>query len=114
MKILTSSQIHELDQYTIAHEPIESLQLMERAAKALTRAITERWTTSTTFVTFAGPGNNGGDALAVSRMLAELGYEVSVYLFNIIEITLIVGILIFFNAALWHIKRGILLRIIIK
>ena len=83
MKILTSSQIHELDQYTIAHEPIESLQLMERAAKALTRAITERWTTSTTFVTFAGPGNNGGDALAVSRMLAELGYEVSVYLFNI-------------------------------
>lgn len=39
MKIFTSAQIHELDKYTIEHEPISSLNLMERAAKALTRAI---------------------------------------------------------------------------
>ena len=39
MKIFTSTQIHELDKYTIEHEPISSLNLMERAAKALTRAI---------------------------------------------------------------------------
>ena len=37
MKIFTSAQIHELDKYTIEHEPISSLNLMERAAKALTR-----------------------------------------------------------------------------
>lgn len=82
MKIFTSNQIHELDQYTIAHEPIESINLMERAAKALARAITERWTNKTRVVVFAGPGNNGGDALAVSRMLVEMGYQVQVYLFN--------------------------------
>ena len=82
MKIFTSNQIHELDQYTIAHEPIESINLMERAAKALARAITERWTNKTPVVVFAGPGNNGGDALAVSRMLVEMGYQVQVYLFN--------------------------------
>ena len=34
-------------------------------------------------IVFAGPGNNGGDALAVARMLAEQGYKVSAYLFNI-------------------------------
>ena len=76
MKIFTSAQIHELDKYTIEHEPISSLNLMERAAKALTRAIEEEWSN-------AGPGNNGGDALAVARMLSEDGYDVSVYLFNV-------------------------------
>lgn len=83
MKIFNSTQIHELDNYTIEHEPISSINLMERAAKALTQAITNIWTTKTPFVVFAGPGNNGGDALAVARLMAENGYQVSVYLFNI-------------------------------
>jgi len=83
MKIFTSTQIHELDQYTIEHEPISSEDLMERAAKTLTRAITGKWSNNTPVVVFAGPGNNGGDALAVARLLSELNYKVSVYLFNI-------------------------------
>lgn len=83
MKIFTSSQIHELDKYTIDHEPIKSIDLMERAARVLTRAITERWPSTIPVIVFAGPGNNGGDALAVSRMLIEQGYQVQTYLFNI-------------------------------
>lgn len=83
MKIFTSTQIHELDRYTIEHEPIASLNLMERAAKAITRSIEEEWSSRTPIVVFAGPGNNGGDALAVARLLAEDGYPVSVYLFNV-------------------------------
>lgn len=83
MKIFTSQQIHELDEYTIEHEPIKSIDLMERAARALTLAIIERWTRQVPVVVFAGPGNNGGDALAVARMLSEQGYEVKTYLFNI-------------------------------
>lgn len=83
MKIFTTTQIHELDKYTIEHEPVKSIDLMERAAKALTHAIMEEWTDRTPVVVFAGPGNNGGDALAVARLLSEQGYKVSVYLFNI-------------------------------
>lgn len=83
MKIFTGAQIHELDKYTIEHEPVKSVDLMERAARALTRAISETWNTDTPVVVFAGPGNNGGDALAVARMLAEQRYAVSVFLFNI-------------------------------
>ena len=83
MKIFTSAQIHELDKYTIEHEPVSSINLMERAAKALTHAITEDYSTRTPVVVFAGPGNNGGDALAVARLLVEEGYDVSVYLFNV-------------------------------
>ena len=76
MKILTGAQIRELDQYTIDHEPIASIDLMERASRAITQAITTRFESNTPVVVFAGPGNNGGDALAVSRMLSEKGYLV--------------------------------------
>lgn len=83
MKVFTGTQIREHDRYTMEHEPIRSIDLMERAAKALTFAITERWNAQTPFVVFAGPGNNGGDALAVSRMLLEQGYNLQVFLFNV-------------------------------
>lgn len=83
MKIFTSAQLHELDQYTIEHEPIKSIDLMERAAKAITHAIMEEWTNATPIVVFAGSGNNGGDALAVARLLIAENYNVKVVLFNI-------------------------------
>lgn len=83
MKILTSAQIHELDNYTIKQENIKSIDLMERAATCITDSITRRWGPETPFVVFAGPGNNGGDALAVARMLADKHYSVEVFLFNI-------------------------------
>ena len=83
MKIFTAAQIHELDKYTIENEPIESIDLMERAAKALTRAIMDEYNSLMPVIVFAGPGNNGGDALAVARMLAENNYAVTAYLFNV-------------------------------
>ncbi len=83
MKIFTAAQTHELDKFTIAHEPIKSIDLMERAACQLTKAIAARWDSSVPVVVFAGPGNNGGDALAVARMLTEQNYQVQTYLFNI-------------------------------
>lgn len=82
MKVLTSIQIKELDAYTIEHEPITSLDLMERASKALAEAIMNRWNSKYPVKVFAGPGNNGGDALAVARMLAAKDYIVEVFLFN--------------------------------
>ena len=82
MKILSSAQLKELDKYTIDHEPIASIDLMERAACALTDAIVRRWDSSYEVVVLAGPGNNGGDALAVARMLSLQNYHVEVFLFN--------------------------------
>ncbi len=82
MKILSSTQLKELDKYTMEQEPIASIDLMERAAHALTNAITCRWDASHPITIFAGPGNNGGDALAVARMLSLKDYRVEVFLFN--------------------------------
>lgn len=82
MKIFTNVQMRELDKYTIEHEPVDSIDLMERSAEAIVRSIEEEWNDSVPVVVFAGPGNNGGDALAAARMLVERGYEVTAYLFN--------------------------------
>ena len=83
MKILPTHLIKELDAYTIQHEPISSIDLMERAAVALTNIIcTHHSNVSTPFVIFAGPGNNGGDALAIARLMIQRGYCPEVYLFN--------------------------------
>lgn len=82
MKIFRGTDIKALDTYTIKNEPIESIALMERVARALTDSLTKRWSEETPIIVFAGPGNNGGDALAVARLLSGKGYKVSVYLFN--------------------------------
>ena len=83
MKIFTGTQIKELDKFTIENEPVASIDLMERAAKAIVRVLREEWDNRIPFVVFAGPGNNGGDALAVARLMAEAGYKVMVFLFNV-------------------------------
>ena len=82
MKIFPTESIKQLDAYTIENEPIASIDLMERAARALAGAIAGRWGTETRMTVFAGPGNNGGDALAVARLLMERGYQVETFLFN--------------------------------
>lgn len=82
MKILSASQLKVVDAYTIEHEPISSTNLMERASRAVADKIRSRWSIDTPVKIFAGPGNNGGDALAIARMLGETNYKVCVYLFN--------------------------------
>ena len=81
MKFFHTSTIKELDAYTIEHEPIASIDLMERAARVLTDAILERFG-GCRFAVFSGPGNNGGDGLAVARMLAVTGCAVQVWLID--------------------------------
>ena len=82
MKIFPTLSVKKLDAYTIEHEPVAEIDLMERASEALAQEICSRFSPEMPFVVFAGPGNNGGDALAVSRLMAERGYRLSVYLFN--------------------------------
>ncbi len=83
MKILTCTQQREADAYTIAHKNILSINLMEKAASLIADEISNRWEKSHRIVIFAGSGNNGGDAVAVARMLFLKNYQVEVYLFNV-------------------------------
>lgn len=82
MKILTAAQIRQADVYTIENEPISSIDLMERASRIFTDKFCSIWKEGTPVKVFAGPGNNGGDALAIARLLCDKGYKVEVFLFN--------------------------------
>ncbi len=79
MKIFTAEQIRKAEAYTIAYEPVTSLKLMERAAEACTRWLLNHFPNKTTYQIFCGTGNNGGDGLAIARLLAQQGLKVNVF-----------------------------------
>ena len=79
MKILTGKQVREADRFTIEHEPIASLDLMERASSRIAQYLAGRFPAGTRFAVFVGKGNNGGDGLAVARLLYRRKYPCTVY-----------------------------------
>ncbi len=87
MKIFTSEQIRKIDEYTMTNEPVASVDLMERAASRLFEWYVSRFGRSERILIFAGPGNNGGDGLALARMLAKDRYEPEVYYLRFSETT---------------------------
>ncbi|ODS84148.1 MAG: bifunctional ADP-dependent (S)-NAD(P)H-hydrate dehydratase/NAD(P)H-hydrate epimerase [Cytophagaceae bacterium SCN 52-12] len=80
MKILSAAQIRELDAYTIRTEPVPSVDLMERAAKAFVQWLLCKFDEAHEYAIFCGKGNNGGDGLAVARMLIGRGNSVKVFI----------------------------------
>lgn len=89
MKILSANQIREADAYTISTMPIASIDLMEEAAQSCCNWIVGEYakrlgnTLAADKVKTAiicGTGNNGGDGLAIARMLYNEGFEVTVYI----------------------------------
>jgi ADP-dependent NAD(P)H-hydrate dehydratase / NAD(P)H-hydrate epimerase len=83
--ILTAEQMRAADQHTITNEPVTSIDLMERAAKGCTQRIVQLhregafgWLNEAGFVILAGMGNNGGDGLAIARLLKASGMNVRI------------------------------------
>ncbi|MDR0845327.1 MAG: NAD(P)H-hydrate dehydratase [Tannerella sp.] len=83
IKIFETAKIKILDQYTIDHEPIASIDLVERAATAFTNEFCRQYPIQSRVLVFAGQGNNGADALAIARLLHDENFQkVEVYLIN--------------------------------
>ena len=84
MKLITSQSIKDIERATCEEQNITSDELMERAASAVVNELMSKFLPSKRFVIIAGPGNNGGDALAVARLLNEQRCKrVEVFLFNV-------------------------------
>lgn len=84
MKIFTSQAIKQIDKATCNARNIDSLELMEQAASAISVEIMSKFRPGKRIVVIAGPGNNGGDALATARMLIEQGFRnIEIFLFNV-------------------------------
>lgn len=84
--VLSSDQIRQTDQYTIINEPVTSFNLMQRAADSCSNWIIEKYPNlKTRFHILCGPGNNGGDGLAIARLLLNANYEVRISLVQFSE-----------------------------
>jgi len=78
--VLDASQMREADRVTIRELGLPGMVLMEAAAGAVTEVVAERFTDEERVVIACGPGNNGGDGLAVARQLRCRGFSVDVAL----------------------------------
>ena len=83
MKLFTNEQIRTIERHTIETEGIPPGEIIERVAEGVADEIAARWRPSEPTIVFAGPGNNGADALATARLLYDHGFHPAVYLFNI-------------------------------
>ena len=86
MKFFRSDQIKQIDEFTINEEPVASIDLMERAAGQLLRWYLSRFERARRIFIFVGPGNNGGDGLALARLLESNRYETEVYMLSLPKI----------------------------
>ncbi|MEX0362459.1 MAG: NAD(P)H-hydrate epimerase, partial [Allomuricauda sp.] len=86
MKIFTANQIYKADKFTIEKQQIPSDSLMERAATQLFEWIHSRLQgAEVTIQLFCGIGNNGGDGIALARLLKEADYNIQVHVVNYSE-----------------------------
>jgi hydroxyethylthiazole kinase-like uncharacterized protein yjeF len=88
--VISEAQMREIDRLTIERYGIASLTLMENAAIATTRVVTEYLSGNVvgkTILVLCGKGNNGGDGAATARLLATAGAHVDVVLFGTLEET---------------------------
>lgn len=85
VKILSAGQIREADQRTLEEEKIASYELMERAAAAFVRAFIKLYDEKKPVLVFCGTGNNGGDGMAIARMLLSQQYKVQAYITGPVE-----------------------------
>jgi ADP-dependent NAD(P)H-hydrate dehydratase / NAD(P)H-hydrate epimerase len=83
VKIFTNDQIRTLDQFTIENEPILSIDLMERAAESIKRWVEKNLKPEYNYYIFCGTGNNGGDGLALARLLFKDGFNVNTFIMKI-------------------------------
>lgn len=83
LPLLSPSQMAEMDRRTIDELGVPGLVLMESAAGACVEVLLSRWPTRARdggVIVLAGPGNNGGDGLAIARRLVGLGVSADVAL----------------------------------
>lgn len=78
--ILTAAEMKKCDETTSLTYGIPSLVLMERAALETVRVILDKYGNDISVGVVAGCGNNGGDGVAIARILKEYGVSVQIHL----------------------------------
>lgn len=80
--VVTGSEMLRIDEFTTNVMGIPQMVLMERAAIAVFEYIDSHFETGARVLVAVESGNNGGDGIAVARMLMQAGYDVEIYWIN--------------------------------
>jgi len=80
MKIVSATEMREIDRATSERFGVPSLTLMENAGSAVARFVLSDYPQAERIGILCGKGNNGGDGFAVARKLAEAGRAIRVLL----------------------------------
>lgn len=84
MKIFKSSQLKEIDFATCEAQNIDTLELIERTASAVSVELISRYRISQRIIVIAGPGTNGAIAMATARLMLDQGYKkIEIFLLNV-------------------------------
>lgn len=86
---LTAQEMRDIEQTAMASGDVTGLELMDRAGKAVVKAIFEAWpellNAPRRVGVLAGPGNNGGDGFVIANRFRDYGWDVEVFLYGDIE-----------------------------
>ena len=80
MKVVTARQMQSADAHAIEVLKIPSLSLMENAATQVSRILLDRYVEPRNAAIVCGKGNNGGDGMAVARLLRQHGWSTTILL----------------------------------
>lgn len=78
--LLDAQRMKTIDNFTIQEIGIPEIVLMEKAAMAVAKWIEKRVTKKDFILAICGTGNNGGDGIAIVRILKEKGYKTAIYI----------------------------------
>lgn len=86
LNFISNHQMRQADEYTIQHSPIRSIDLMEQASVAFVKKFAEYVSDETKITVVCGKGNNGGDGVAIARLLRLKGYKnINVMIVNVFQ-----------------------------
>src|SRR5437660_3362925 len=80
MKIVTATEMREIDRVTSERFGVPSLTLMENAGTAVAEFVMAQYPSAKCVGVICGKGNNGGDGFVIARKLREQGREVRMLL----------------------------------
>lgn len=84
LPVLSVDKIRNWDSFTIENEPISSIDLMERASNVFCKWFLENKAPGLDkILLIASKGNNGGDGLAVARLLIDRALDVDIFVADI-------------------------------
>lgn len=87
MRLVTASEMREMDRFTIEELGVPGVVLMENAARGAARVFVEHFEPPgrSQILFLCGRGNNGGDGYVMARYLHLLGFSVTVLVLSEIE-----------------------------